>query len=56
MRSVVSSAATSSLKRDMEAGRQSELETFSGYVVREASKKGVEVPVSIRYYESMRKK
>lgn len=54
MRDVISAKATSSLKRDMEAGRMSELETFSGYVVKEAQRLGLSVPVSKAYYEAMK--
>lgn len=54
MRAVVSGAATSSLKRDIEAGRRSEVETFSGYIVSEAEKNGVDVPVSRAYYEALK--
>lgn len=55
MRDVISAGATSSLKRDMEAGKKSELETFSGYVVKEAERLGIDVPVSRTYYEAMKK-
>ncbi len=48
--------ATSSLQRDVRAGRQSELETFSGYLVREARRLGVPVPVSEEMYEGLKKK
>lgn len=48
--------ATSSLQRDMRAGRRSELEVFSGYLVREAKRLGVEVPVSERMYRQMAEK
>lgn len=47
--------ATSSLQRDICSGKQSELETFSGYIVREAEKLGISVPVSKRMYEKMKK-
>lgn len=46
--------STSSLKRDLEAGRKSELETFSGYLVREAHRLGVLVPLSEKIYEKMK--
>lgn len=42
--------ATSSLMRDVAAGKTSELETFSGYLVREAQKEGLSVPVSEKMY------
>lgn len=48
--------ATSSLQRDVKAGKPTELETFSGYLVREAEKLGVAVPVSARMYEGLKKK
>ncbi len=47
--------ATSSLQRDIHEGRQSEVETFSGYLVREAGKLGVRVPVSERMYEGLKR-
>lgn len=47
--------ATSSLQRDVNAGRQTELETFSGYVVSEAARLSVSVPVSARMYEGLKK-
>ena len=48
--------ATSSLRRDMDAGRRCELETFSGYLVSEAGRLGIAVPVSKRYYEGLKEK
>ncbi len=48
--------ATSSLQRDVRAGKQSELETFSGYLVREARRLGVPVPVSERMYAGLKEK
>lgn len=48
--------ATSSLMRDFAAARfQNELETFSGYIVREARRLGVEAPVSEKYYQGLLK-
>lgn len=44
---------TSSLARDVMAGRQSELETFSGYLVRTARQLGIPVPVSAKRYETL---
>lgn len=48
--------ATSSLQRDIDQGKQTELETFSGYLVREANRLQVKVPVSARMYEGLKKK
>lgn len=45
--------ATSSLQRDVRAGKQSELETFGGYLVRKARRLGVPVPVSERMYAGL---
>ena len=46
--------ASSSLKRDVEAGRPAEIETFSGYIVREGQRLGVPVPVSEQFYEALK--
>lgn len=48
--------ASSSLQRDIHAGKQSEVETFSGYLVREAERLGVDAPVSKQMYERLRKR
>lgn len=45
---------SSSLARDIAAGHPSELETFSGYLVRTAQKLGISVPVSARCYDALR--
>lgn len=45
--------STSSMKRDIEAGRKSELETFSGYLIAEAKRLGVEVPLSEKMYRKL---
>lgn len=45
--------ATSSLQRDIRDGKRAELETFSGYLVKEARRLGVEVPVSERMYKGL---
>lgn len=45
--------ATSSLQRDVSAGHPSELETFSGYIVREAKQLGIPVPVSEQMYQNL---
>ena len=42
--------ATSSLQRDVNAGRQTELETFSGYIVKESKRLHIPAPVSERMY------
>lgn len=46
--------ASSSLQRDMHARRQSEVETFSGYLVREAARLQISAPVSAAMYEGLR--
>ncbi len=46
--------ATSSLQRDVAAGRRAEVETFSGYIVREGKRLGVPVPVSEQMYEALK--
>ena len=48
--------ATSSLQRDVNAGRPTELETFSGYIVREAQRLGVAAPVSGEMYTKLKEK
>ena len=45
--------ASSSFQRDVAAGRITEIETFSGYIVKTAEKLGVDVPVSKKYYEEL---
>lgn len=42
--------ATSSLQRDLNAGKRAEIETFSGYLVREAERLGITAPVSEKMY------
>ena len=46
--------ATSSLQRDIRAGKPAEIETFSGYIVREANRLGISVPVSMKMYEGLK--
>ena len=48
--------AGSSLQRDMHAGKMAELDTFSGYIVREAKKLGIEVPVMEEMYKELKKR
>lgn len=45
--------ATSSLQRDLNDGKQAEIDTFSGYLVREAKRLGVAVPVSEKMYQML---
>ena len=47
-------SATSSLCRDVMARKNCELETFSGYLVREAKRLGVSVPLSERLYKELK--
>lgn len=47
--------ATSSMQRDVNAGRKAELETFSGYIVREAARLHVDAPVSGQMYEGLKR-
>ena len=47
--------ATSSLQRDILAQRPTELETFGGYLIKEAHRLGVPVPVSEMMYEGLKK-
>ena len=44
---------TSSLQRDVEKGVPTEIETFSGYLVKTAKELGIGVPVSEEYYNAM---
>lgn len=46
--------ATSSLQRDVNAGHRTELETFSGYIVREARRLGTSAPASTELYEKLK--
>lgn len=48
--------ATSSLQRDIRKGKQAEVETFSGYIVREGRKLGVVTPVTEKMYEGLKMK
>ena len=48
--------STSSLQRDLREGKPAEVETFSGYIVEQAAREGVDVPVSARMYELLKKK
>lgn len=51
-----SPTGTSSLRRDIDAGRPCELETFSGALLQEAAKCGLELPRTHYYYELLKKK
>lgn len=46
--------ATSSLQRDIREGRSAETETFSGYIVREGKRLGLDLPVSCKMYEGLK--
>lgn len=48
--------ATSSLQRDLDAGRPAEIEVFSGYLVREAHRLGIAVPVSEKMYAMLQER
>lgn len=47
--------ATSSLQRDVSAGKPTELEIFSGYIVKQARELKIPVPVSERMYHKLKK-
>lgn len=46
--------ATSSLQRDIRAGKKAEVETFSGYIVREGQRLGIRTPVTEKMYEGLK--
>ena len=49
--------ATSSLQRDFQiCKKQTELETFSGYIVQEAKRLGVSIPLSEEMYQGLKAK
>ena len=48
--------ATSSLQRDIRAEKTAEVDTFSGYIVREGKRLGVDMPVSEKMYEGLKSK
>lgn len=50
-----SESATSSLYRDIIAGRQNELETFSGQLLKSASSCGLKIPMTDFFYEELKK-
>lgn len=45
--------ATSSMKRDMAAGRPIEYDAFTGAVLRKAKTHGIDVPVTLRYHTDL---
>ena len=47
--------ATSSMRRDVEAGRPTEKDAFTGAVIRKASLHGIPVPVTERYHRELEK-
>lgn len=51
-----SPTGTSSMRRDLDAGRPCELETFSGYLLQEAEKYGADLPRTRYYYEMLTEK
>ena len=53
MMNVQSPDATSSMKRDAEAGRPMETDAFTGTVLRKAEAHGFEAPVSARYHREL---
>lgn len=46
--------ATSSLQRDIRSGKRAEIDTFSGYIIREGKKWNVDMTVSEKMYEKLR--
>lgn len=46
--------ATSSLRRDFDAGRPNELDTFSGYLLELANKYNLSIPVTERFYNALK--
>jgi len=44
-----------SMQMDFEKGNKTELETFTGYIVREAEKHGLSVPTYERIYAALKK-
>lgn len=45
--------ATSSMRRDLEAHRPTEMDAFLGTIVRKAAQHGVDVPVTMRFYKEL---
>lgn len=50
---VQSPDATSSMKRDVEAGRPTEMDAFTGTVLRLSEKHGLSAPISARYHREL---
>ena len=50
-----SESATSSLNRDIILGRQNELDTFSGQLLKSASSCGLKIPLTEFFYEELKK-
>ncbi|MBZ9685756.1 hypothetical protein G9F72_005275 [Clostridium estertheticum] len=48
-------SATSSLNRDIAFGRQNELETFSGQLLKSASSCGLKIPMTEFFYDKLKK-
>ena len=53
---IVPPDSTTSMQRDFRAGKRTELESLTGYIVREGERLGVPVPVYRRMYEALRKR
>lgn len=47
---------TSSLAHDVMAHRPNELETFGGYLVRQAARLGLDIPLSKKFYEALKQR
>jgi 2-dehydropantoate 2-reductase len=47
--------ATSSLQRDIQQGKRAEVDTFSGYILREAKQRNITVPVTEKMYYGLKK-
>ena len=48
-------SATSSMRRDVEAGRKTEIDTFLGALIRKAETHNIPVPVARKYYDEIKK-
>jgi len=48
--------ATTSMQRDFESGRKTELDTFTGYIVKSGKELGVETPLYQEVYNELLKR